>query len=121
MPRALDELFSIKRRLEKLQTFTVSFQCYMVELYLDKLQDLLVKDQPGTQRPKLELREDPDSGMIHILNVTTHPVNSIEEARDIYNFGVQQRKTSSTAMNDTSSRSHFVFTLVVQTYNKTTN
>lgn len=59
--------------------------------------------------------------MIHILNVTTHPVNSIEEARDIYNFGVQQRKTSSTAMNDTSSRSHFVFTLIVQTFNKTTN
>jgi hypothetical protein len=46
----------------------------MVELYLDKLQDLLVKDQPGIQRPKLELREDPDSGMIHILNVTTYPV-----------------------------------------------
>ena len=91
----------------------------MVELYLDKLQDLLVKE--GAQRPKLELREDPDSGMIHILNVTTHPVQSLEEARDIYNFGVQQRKTSQTAMNDTSSRSHFVFTLVVQTFNKTTN
>jgi hypothetical protein len=59
----------------------------MVELYLDKLQDLLIQD-PTAPRPKLELREDPDSGMINILNVTTLPVGSIEEARDIYNLGV---------------------------------
>jgi hypothetical protein len=44
VPRALEELYNIKRRLEKFQTFTVTFQCYMVELYLDKLQDLLVSD-----------------------------------------------------------------------------
>lgn len=41
VPRALEELFMIKRRLEKFQTVTVKFSCYMVELYLDKLQDLL--------------------------------------------------------------------------------
>lgn len=121
VPRALEELFSIKRRLEKLQTFTVTFQCYMVELYLDKLQDLLIQEQQGVTRPKLELREDPDTGMINILNVTMHGVSSLEEARQIYQKGVQQRKTSSTAMNDTSSRSHFVFTLIAHTFNKTTN
>lgn len=47
----------------------------MVELYLDKLQDLLFTDKESDrQRPKLELREDPDTGMITILNVTTLPV-----------------------------------------------
>lgn len=50
-----------------------------------------------------------------------HAVNSLEEAREIYNMGVQSRKTSMTAMNDTSSRSHFVFTLITHTFNKTTN
>jgi len=67
----------------------------MVELYLDKLQDLLFSEKESDRpRPKLDLREDPDTGMISILNVTTLQVQSIEEARQIYSFGVQQRKTS---------------------------
>ena len=37
-------MFAIKERLEKDNHFTVSFSCYMVELYLDRLIDLLVPD-----------------------------------------------------------------------------
>ena len=33
---------------------------------------------------KLELREDPITGMINVLNVTTVRVNSIHEAFQIY-------------------------------------
>lgn len=38
----------------------------MVELYMDKLLDLMATDK----HPKLEIREDPSTGMISILNVT---------------------------------------------------
>ena len=50
----------------------------MVELYLDQLHDLLVS--PNGKAKKLELREDPSTGLINILNVTTRPVSSIEDA-----------------------------------------
>jgi len=40
---------------QKMQAhYTIHFECYMLELYLDQLHDLL-----ATQPKKLELREDP--------------------------------------------------------------
>jgi hypothetical protein len=50
----------------------------MVELYLDYLHDLLVS--PNSKPKKLELREDPATGLINILNITTSPVTTIEDA-----------------------------------------
>jgi hypothetical protein len=41
VPRSFMEMFNIKHKLEKDNHFTVKFDCYMVELYLDKLLDLL--------------------------------------------------------------------------------
>ena len=44
VPRALSELFSLKERYEKNQAFTVTFECYMIELYLDQLHDLFANE-----------------------------------------------------------------------------
>ena len=41
VPRSFMEMFNIKNKLEKDGHFNVKFECYMVELYLDKLLDLL--------------------------------------------------------------------------------
>ena len=51
----------------------------MVELYLDQLHDLLApdSDEPNQRKPKLDLREDPETGMMSIMNVQTLPVNSL--------------------------------------------
>lgn len=55
-------MFDIKERLERDGHFTVSFSCYMVELYLDKLLDLLAdgKQHPGqnSASEQLKIRED---------------------------------------------------------------
>jgi len=59
--------------------------------------------------------------MINILNVTTTAVVTIQDAFSIYKLGVSQRKTGATEMNDSSSRSHFVFALIVNTMNLDTN
>ena len=42
----------------------------MVELYMDKLNDLMATEPPS--QGKLEIREDPSTGMISILNVMKH-------------------------------------------------
>ena len=96
----------------------------MVELYLDQLNDLLAPteyDNPGARKPKLDLREDPETGMMSIQNVQTLPVNSLQDANQIYEYGIQQRKTAHTQMNEASSRSHFIFAIVVTTTNLSTN
>lgn len=41
VPRGFHEMFNIKQRLEKDGAYQIQFQCYMVELYLDRLNDLL--------------------------------------------------------------------------------
>jgi hypothetical protein len=58
----------------------------MVELYLDQLHDLLVP--PSVKGKKLELREEPQSGIINILNVTTHKIELLEQANEIYRYGI---------------------------------
>ena len=72
----------------------------MVELYLDNLNDLLYTSEinqsmNGTQssalagkRPKLDLREDHDTGMINILNVCMHNISSLEEVQEKYQMGI---------------------------------
>jgi hypothetical protein len=53
----LEELFTLRQRMEKSNQYTVQLECYMVELYMDKLIDLMPSE--STKRPKLEIREDP--------------------------------------------------------------
>lgn len=45
VPRALEEMFALRTRLEKSQQFSITFECYMVELYMDRLLDLMAKNQ----------------------------------------------------------------------------
>jgi hypothetical protein len=77
VPRALEELFTLRKNKEL--SYTVVFECYMVELYLDQLHDLLAPepDEINQRKPKLDLREDPETGMMSIMNVQTLPVNSL--------------------------------------------
>ena len=71
-----------------------------MELYLDQLHDLLYSPETvSSDKPRLELREDPNTGMININNVQTCALTTIEDATEVYQFGVQQRKTAQTAMN----------------------
>ncbi len=48
----------------------------MVQLYIDSLIDCLSQKQ----QVKLEIREDPNSGMIVINNSTTIPINTLNDA-----------------------------------------
>jgi hypothetical protein len=66
-------------------------------------------DIPDTD---LEIHETPE-GQVYIKDLTLVPVKSIQEVVDVINLGVRLRETHQTQMNQTSSRSHTVFTEVV--------
>lgn len=68
IPRALTQLFNIKRQME-MNNFTIHFECYMVELYINNLIDCLFDRQSTRDRPpSLDIRED--QGRTYIENVT---------------------------------------------------
>ena len=59
--------------------------------------------------------------MITIKNARVLPVNSLSEANKIYQYGIEQRKTAHTLLNEASSRSHCIFTIIIKATNLATN
>jgi Kinesin motor domain len=59
-------------------------------------------------RKSLDLRQDVD-GQFSVSDLRKVPVKNLEEARQYLNMGLNRRATSSTSMNNQSSRSHSIF------------
>jgi hypothetical protein len=82
VPRSFNEMFEIKHRMEKDGHFTVKFECYMIELYLDKILDLLttghksVKQSSTQNQDKLDIREDAITGMVYVQNAKIKTLNT---------------------------------------------
>jgi len=80
-----------------------------LEIYNEEIRDLLSKDP----RNKLKLREHPDRG-VYVKELTTFVVKNAEEIDKVMQAGKRNRSTGATLMNQTSSRSHSVFTIIVE-------
>ncbi|KAK4490451.1 hypothetical protein RD792_001128 [Penstemon davidsonii] len=111
-PRAISELFRILKRDGK--KFSYTLKAYMVELYQDTLIDLLLPK--NAKRLKLDIKKD-SKGMVVVENVTTVSISSYEELRSIIERGSEQRHTTGTLMNEQSSRSHLILSVVIESTN----
>ncbi|XP_044509281.1 kinesin-like protein KIN-14E isoform X1 [Mangifera indica] len=111
-PRAITELFRILKRDSN--KFSFSLKAYMVELYQDTLIDLLLPR--NAKRLKLDIKKD-SKGMVAVENVTVVSVSTFEEFKSIIQRGSDQRHTSGTQMNEESSRSHLILSIVIESTN----
>lgn len=111
-PRATAELFRILRRDSN--KFSFSLKAYMVELYQDTLVDLLLPK--NEKRLKLEIKKD-SKGMVTVENTTVVSISTMEELNRIIQKGSERRHTSGTQMNDESSRSHLILSVVIESIN----
>ncbi|XP_042508441.1 kinesin-like protein KIN-14I isoform X2 [Macadamia integrifolia] len=111
-PRAIAELFKILKHDSN--KFSFSLKAYMVELYQDTLVDLLLPK--NAKRLKLEIKKD-SKGMVSVENVTVVPISTFEDLRSIILRGSEQRHTSGTQMNEESSRSHLILSIVIESTN----
>nr|XP_029118654.1 kinesin-like protein KIN-14I isoform X2 [Elaeis guineensis] len=110
--RATGELFKIMKRESSKYSF--SLKVYMVELYQDTLVDLLLPKH--AKHLKLDIKKD-SKGMVSIENVTNVQISSFEELRTIISRGSEQRHTAGTQMNDQSSRSHLILSIIIESTN----
>ncbi|KAG1326820.1 kinesin-like protein KIN-14I [Cocos nucifera] len=110
--RATGELFKIMKRESSKYSF--SLKVYMVELYQDILVDLLLPKH--AKHLKLDIKKD-SKGMVSIENVTNVQISSFEELRTIISRGSEQRHTAGTQMNDQSSRSHLILSIIIESTN----
>lgn len=115
-PRSISELFGI---IGDMKMFDVTLSCYMVEIYKGELQDLLL---PKTQKdkPKLDVKFQKGDRFVEIKNVTYKSIGSMEDCNKVFDKGISGRKTRKTSMNDESSRSHLIFSIMIESTNKLT-
>ena len=85
----------------------------MVELYLSNLRDLLLP--PHEPVKELEIKEQ--AGKVVVQGATEVEIVSVAQCEEIFVDGLSRRKTRATQMNSESSRSHLVFSIVIDTAN----
>ncbi|KAI9796105.1 MAG: Kinesin [Piccolia ochrophora] len=115
IPRTCEDLF---QRIDSNTSMNVSYNVRVsyFEVYNEHVRDLLV---PRTDPPYyLKIRESPTDGP-YVKDLTDVPVKNFAELMRYMRMGdhvslSQSRTTASTKMNDTSSRSHAVFTIMLK-------
>lgn len=81
-----------------------------LEIYMEECRDLLAHNPKN----KLELKESVDSG-VYVKDQRVEIVKSVSEIDRLMQEGNGKRKVGATRMNQTSSRSHSIFSIVVET------
>jgi len=113
IPRAIYDLFT------NIKSNNIKITMTYIEIYNDEIRDLLSSTPESKQ--ELELRDYGENNGIHIKNITTHTIKTINDAYHYINYGKQLRTTSSTTLNIFSSRSHSICTLYIDNLNNNTN
>ena len=110
IPRTCRDLF---QRIDENNSPNVNFTVRVsyFEVYNEHVRDLLAprRDPPNY----LKVRESPTDGP-YVKDLTEVTVRGISEVLRWMKLGDSSRTVASTKMNDTSSRSHAVFTLVLK-------
>ena len=115
IPNSFDHIFdhiAVASQTEKKEFLC---RCSYLEIYNEEIRDLLAdkKLKPGEEPERLELHENPEQG-VYVKDLTMVTVDSVASIDRVMMAGNKLRTTGSTLMNETSSRSHSIFTIVIE-------
>ena len=113
IPRTCEDLFE---RIEASDSPHISYTVRVsyFEVYNEHVRDLLSSHQSTAAHPNyLKIRESPTEGP-YVKDLIDVPVKNYAELLRWMRLGDNSRTTASTKMNDTSSRSHAVFTIMLK-------
>jgi kinesin family protein 15 len=109
VPRVLDYLWRTIGDDSKATRYTC--KCSFYEIYQERVFDLLDLSSTGS----LDVREDVKKG-VFVEGITEELVSSAEDVARVLESGNKNRHIGETAMNRESSRSHAVFTLIIDAH-----
>ncbi|TLS28909.1 hypothetical protein PpBr36_01585 [Pyricularia pennisetigena] len=114
IPRTCEDLFQrIEEAHEESPNISYNVRVSYFEVYNEHVRDLLMPVVPNQPPYYLKIRESPTEGP-YVKDLTEVPVRSLDEILRYMKMGDRSRTTASTKMNDTSSRSHAVFTIMLK-------
>ena len=107
IPNSFSHIFDFVKSTKEIEFL---IRCQYLELYNEEIKDLLTTVKNS---PKLDLREDPQKG-VYVNGITDVVVESAEDLNKMLDRGLSARTTAATLMNAESSRSHSIFTIIVE-------
>ncbi|KAG0590351.1 hypothetical protein M758_1G087500 [Ceratodon purpureus] len=108
LPRAIRQLYENVEERSNQAEFLI--KCAYVEIYNEEIKDLL---HPDTPSKSISIREDAN-GDIVLAGVKEEVVTNFESMIRFLEHGSVFRTTGSTLMNQHSSRSHAIFTIIIE-------
>ncbi|KAI0524382.1 hypothetical protein KFK09_003749 [Dendrobium nobile] len=115
VPRIFQMLFSeINKKEASSEEVQTNYQCRcsFFEIYNEQMNDLL----DPTQRNLLV--RDETEGSFQVENLSEEYVNTVEDVTQLLVKGLSNRKVGATNVNSKSSRSHVIFTCVIESWCK---
>jgi hypothetical protein len=120
-PRAINELFRIVNATSDKVEYKI--QAYMLELYNDNLVDLLSDQSVHTQlanskqnNEKLVIKKDA-KGLVFVQGVNMKTVKTAQQLESLLHQAFSRRRTEETNLNEHSSRSHLIISIVIESVN----
>jgi kinesin family protein 3/17 len=107
IPRTFDHVFATINGTPNVQ-FLVRVQ--FLELYNEEIRDLLSKNHQN----KLDIREKPGKG-IYVKDLSEFVIHNASDLMAKLTLGRESRVVGATDMNKDSSRSHSIFSILIET------
>jgi hypothetical protein len=107
-----NSFFHIFQHIKATSNVQFLVRCSYLELYNEEIKDLLV-DPNIKKPPACEIKEDPTKG-IFVKGLCDVVVESEADLQAMLDKGAAGRHVAATLMNEQSSRSHSIFTVVVE-------
>ncbi|KAL3415881.1 P-loop containing nucleoside triphosphate hydrolase protein, partial [Aspergillus fumigatus] len=108
IPRICQEMFQRIAKMQEDKNLNCTVEVSYLEIYNERVRDLLNPSNKGN----LKVREHPSTGP-YVEDLAKLAVRSFEEIDHLMDEGNKARTVAATNMNETSSRSHAVFTLTL--------
>lgn len=108
IPRICQSMFERISQIQQDKNLTCTVEVSYLEIYNERVRDLLNPSNKGN----LKVREHPSTGP-YVEDLAKLAVRSFEEIENLMDEGNKARTVAATNMNETSSRSHAVFTLML--------
>ncbi|XP_028758466.1 LOW QUALITY PROTEIN: kinesin-like protein KIN-12C [Neltuma alba] len=118
VPRIFHMLFSELQREQNMpegKQFNYQCRCSFLEIYNEQIGDLLDPAQRN-----LEVKDDSKNDL-YVENLTEEYVTTYEDVTQILIKGLSSRKVGATSVNSKSSRSHIIFTFIIESWCKGTS
>ncbi|KAF0027320.1 hypothetical protein F2P81_020061 [Scophthalmus maximus] len=110
IPRICEGLFWEIAQRGKSDAVSFCTEVSYLEIYNERVQDLLKKRTTATDGGCLRVREHPRDGP-YVQNLSKHLIHNHSDMEDLIILGNSNRTTACTGMNDVSSRSHAILTI----------